>query len=96
MNYLEIFGNIQALIEVYGKECMSRTSVFEWHKRFRADRTRVVNELTSPGPNPARTRKYKPEPENISPNPARTRKYKPEPGPRTNLKPKSCPKKREN
>ena len=26
-------------------------------------------------------------------NPARTRKYKPEPGPKTNLKPKSCPKK---
>ena len=38
---LEIFGKIQALMEVYGKECMSRTSVFEWHKRFHEGRTDV-------------------------------------------------------
>ena len=30
----EIFGKIKALMEVYGKECVSRTRVFEWHKRF--------------------------------------------------------------
>ena len=40
-------------------------------------RSRVVNGPTSSGPNPARTRKYKPEPG---------------PNPKTNLKPKSCPK----
>ena len=28
-------------MEVYGKECMSRTRVFEWHKRFREGRTDV-------------------------------------------------------
>ena len=27
-------SKIQALMKVYGKECMSRTHVFEWHKRF--------------------------------------------------------------
>ena len=26
-------------MEVYGKECMSRTRVFEWHKRFHEGRT---------------------------------------------------------
>ena len=39
--------------------------------------TRVVNGPTSSGPNPIRTRKYKPEPG---------------PNPKTNLKPKSYPK----
>ena len=39
---------------------------------------RVVNGPTSSGPNPAQTRKYKPEPG---------------PNPKTNLNPKSCPKK---
>ena len=42
---------------------------------------RVVNGPTSSGPNPARTRKYKPEPG---------------PNPKINLKPKSCPKKSES
>ena len=41
-------------------------------------RSRVANGPTSWGPNPFRTRKYKPEPC---------------PNPKTNLKPKSCPKK---
>ena len=35
----EIFGKIQALMEVYGKECVSRTRVFEWHKRFHEGQT---------------------------------------------------------
>ena len=37
-------------------------------------------------------------PTNSGPNPTRTRKYKPEPGPKskTNLKPKSYPKKNES
>ena len=39
---------------------------------------RVVNGRTDSGPNPARTRNYKPEPG---------------PNPKINLKPKSCPKK---
>ena len=40
---------------------------------------RVVNGPTNPGPNPTRTRKYKPEPG---------------PNPKTNLKPKIVPKKK--
>ena len=29
--------SFQTLTKVYGKECMSRARVFEWHKRFRKD-----------------------------------------------------------
>ena len=38
---------------------------------------------------------FRPWPTSSGPNPARTRKYKPEPGPnpKTNFKPKSCPRK---
>jgi hypothetical protein len=28
-------GTFEMLKSVYGKECLSRTSVFEWHKRFK-------------------------------------------------------------
>ena len=45
------------------------------------DGRRVANGQTSSGPKPARAWKYKP---------------KPGPNPKTNLKPKSCPKKNEN
>ena len=34
-------------MEVYGKECMSRTSVFEWHKRFHEGRTDVGDDERS-------------------------------------------------
>ena len=34
-------------MEVYGKECMSRTRVFEWHKRFREGRTDVEHDERS-------------------------------------------------
>ena len=40
----EIFGNIQALMEVYGKEYVSRTRGFEWHKRFHEGRTEVEDD----------------------------------------------------
>ena len=43
----EIFGKIQALMEVYGKECMSRTRVFERHKRFHEGRTEVEDDERS-------------------------------------------------
>ena len=36
----ELTSNFQALMEVYGKECMSRTRVFDWHKRFHESRHR--------------------------------------------------------
>ena len=34
-------------MEVYGKECMSRTLGFEWHKRFREGRTDVEDDERS-------------------------------------------------
>ena len=37
-------------MEVYGKECMSRTRVFEWHKRFREGRTDVEDDERSRRP----------------------------------------------
>ena len=40
----EIFGKIQALMEVYGKECMSRARIFEWRKRFHEGRTDVEDD----------------------------------------------------
>ena len=46
----EIFGKIQALMEVYGKECMSRTRIFEWHKRFHEGRTEVEDDERSRRP----------------------------------------------
>ena len=49
--------------------------------RYCTIRSRVVNGPTSSGPNPARTRKYKPEAGQ---------------NPKTNLKPKSCSKKNES
>ena len=41
---LEIFGKIQALMEVYGKEYMSKTLAFEWHKKFCEGRADVEND----------------------------------------------------
>ena len=37
-------------MEVYGKECMSRTRVFEWHKRFREGRADVEDDEHSRRP----------------------------------------------
>ena len=37
-------------MEVYGKECLSRTRVFEWHKRFHEDRTDVEDDERSRRP----------------------------------------------
>ena len=44
-------------MEVYGKECMSRTHVFEWHKRFHEGRTIGVARIFDwGGPKPQITR----------------------------------------
>ena len=51
----EIFGKIQALMEVYGKECMSRTRVFEWHKRFHEGWSDVEDDKRSRRPTISKT-----------------------------------------
>ena len=42
-------------MEVYSKECMSRTRVFEWHKRFREGRTDVEDGERSRRPTISKT-----------------------------------------
>ena len=42
-------------MEVYSKECMSRTRVFEWHKRFRKGRTVVEDDERSQRPTISKT-----------------------------------------
>ena len=42
-------------MEVYGKECMSRTRVFEWHKRFHEGRTDVEDDERSQRPTISKT-----------------------------------------
>ena len=42
-------------MEVYGKECMSRTRVFEWHKRFYEGRTDVGDDERSRRPTISKT-----------------------------------------
>ena len=42
-------------MEVYGKECMSRTRVFEWHKRFHEGRTDVEDDERSRRPTISKT-----------------------------------------
>ena len=42
-------------MEVYGKECMSRTRVFEWHKRFYKGRTDVEDHERSRRPTMSKT-----------------------------------------
>ena len=42
-------------MEVYGKECMSRTHVFKWHKRFRESRTDVEGDERSQRPTMSKT-----------------------------------------
>ena len=42
-------------MEVYGKECMSRTRVFEWHKRFHEGRTDVEDDECSRLPTISKT-----------------------------------------
>ena len=61
----EIFGKIQALMEVYGKKCMSRTRVFEWHKRFYEGRTEVEDDKRSLRPTISKTTNNNRESEKI-------------------------------
>ena len=42
-------------MKVYGIECMSRTRVFEWHKRFREGRTDVEDDERSRRPTISKT-----------------------------------------
>ena len=42
-------------MEVYGKECMSKTRVFERHKRFREGRTDVEDDERSQRPTISKT-----------------------------------------
>ena len=42
-------------MEVFGKECMSRTRVFEWHKRFHEGRTDVEDDELSRRPTISKT-----------------------------------------
>ena len=42
-------------MEVYGKECMSRTRVFEWHKRLHEGRTGVEDDERSRRPTISKT-----------------------------------------
>ena len=42
-------------MEVYGKECVSRTRVFEWHKRFCEGRTDVGDDERSRRPTISKT-----------------------------------------
>ena len=42
-------------MEGYGKECMSRTRVFEWHKRFYEGRTDVGDDERSRRPTISKT-----------------------------------------
>ena len=42
-------------MKVYGKECMSRTRVFEWHKRFHEGRTDVEDDERSRRPTISKT-----------------------------------------
>ena len=42
-------------MEVYGKESMSRTRVFEWHKRFHEGRTDVGDDERSRRPTVSKT-----------------------------------------
>ena len=42
-------------MEVYGKECLSRTRVFEWHKRFHEGRTDVEDDERSRRPTISKT-----------------------------------------
>ena len=46
---------LKFLMEVYGKECVSRTRVFGWHKRFREGRTDVEDDERSRRPTISKT-----------------------------------------
>ena len=52
-------------MEVYGKGCMSRTRVFEWHKRFHEGRTDVGNDERSRRPTISKTTNNNRESEKI-------------------------------
>ena len=46
---------LRLLQEVYGDEMMSRSRVFEWHKRFKEGRENVEDNLSSGRPSTGRT-----------------------------------------
>ena len=52
-------------MEVYGKECTSRTRVFEWHKRFHEGRTDVGDDKRSRRPTISKTTNNNRESEKI-------------------------------
>ena len=52
-------------MEVYAKECMSRTRVFEWHKRFHEGRTDVGDDERSRRPTISKTTNNNRESEKI-------------------------------
>ena len=52
-------------MEVYGKKCMSRTRVFEWHKRFHEGRTDVGDDERSRRPAISKTTNNNRETEKI-------------------------------
>ena len=52
-------------MELYGKECMSRTHVFKWHKRFHEGRTDVEDDERSRRPTISKTTINKREIEKI-------------------------------
>ena len=52
-------------MEVCGKECTSRTGVFEWHKRFHKGRTDVEDDERSPRPTISKTTNNNRETEKI-------------------------------
>ena len=52
-------------MEVYGKECMSRTRVFEWHKRFHDGRTDAEDDKRSRRPTISKTTNNNRESEKI-------------------------------
>ena len=47
--------SFQTLTEVYGKECVSRACVFEWHKRFCKNWTDVKDDKHSRRPSTSKT-----------------------------------------
>ena len=52
-------------MEVYGKECKSRTRVFEWHKRFHEGQTDVGDDERSRRPTISKTTNNNRESEKI-------------------------------
>jgi hypothetical protein len=45
----------EMLKNAYGEECLSRTSVFEWHKRFKEERESLQDDQREDRPSTSRT-----------------------------------------